>query len=340
MKMWLMLWLELILFNAFLTRTAASASSGLIFSSKVPIVEEFTEESISEELLRMKAAIEAADYIAFDNELGGFINNRPAAHDSPADYYRKVADSAEKYSLLQFGFTTVKYLKTGVIDEQTWSIYLADNIVTVNPASGGFLVDNCFDWNKLYHSTFSISSGKFPLTNFMQSTLLAAKKPLICHNCLADLLHIMKYFSVHHVPRDIDQFTNAAKGLFTFYDTKVMFLERMPNARNPESSLSACYGYCKGPELGSAHGAGVDSLMTARVFATLLENRRLSEIAFFKNTLMFDMSRYYSLENGICGYFQRSYNSPSHPHNRQISVDDQDNPQIIMMKQQQYQQSY
>lgn len=306
-----MLWLGSI--ALFATFSIASLHSGLgpVFTPNLRIVEEFTEESMPIELERMKAAVKEADYIAFDNELGGFINNRAAAHDSPAAYYRKVADSVEKYSLLQFGFTTVKQRGNGCFEEQTWSIYVLDDVVTVNPASGSFLLEAKFDWNRLYQSRFGIRSGRYPFAEFMRNTFLAARKPLICHNCLADLVHIMKYFTDYSVPQDLEQFTQAARSSFSFFDTKVMFVDRWPNSRNPETNLSACYKSFQGPDVGAAHGAGVDSLMTARLFAYLAGNRPMSQLSLFQNTLMLDLSRFYNLNNGTCGYFQRSH-QPSH----------------------------
>lgn len=276
--------------------------------SKVYIVDDFADTK--PEFVNMKAAIEAADYIAFDNELGGFINNKAGFNDTPEQYYRKLADTVEKYSLLQFGFTTVK--RNGdVYEEHAWSIYVKDDIVTCNPSSAEFLCKAGFDWSKLFQKGMSMAK----LSEFIRGTLFPAKKPLVCHNCLGDVLHLLKYFSSHGVPQDLVQFSSAAESTFVFYDTKVMFMEYKPETSNADSNLSACYQHFNGPFVGPAHGAGVDSLMTGRVFAYLLEKKSLADYAPLRNSLMLDSSRYYNLVSNKINIFPRI----SVPHNRHNS---------------------
>jgi DNA polymerase III epsilon subunit-like protein len=254
---------------------------------------EVTSKNMEAEHRNILRAVMEADFIAFDQEFGGLESrtkrNRIVAskiHNDReevgvavfrrnsktlkwytrllASKFQKLYHSVKAYSLVQLGITTLKACETGFKTE-SWSIYVRNmqRDTSVSAASGAFLARNGFDWNKFMNESVSTSD----LKQVVQGMI---KKPLLGHNCLADIMFLFENFFLvggDALSASLFDFSKRLSKL-KIYDTKNIALLLDPRLKNKDSNLTACYQQAGFPEVkkGQAHGAGFDSLMTARIF--------------------------------------------------------------------------
>ena len=139
---------------------------------------------------------------------------------------------------------------------------------------------------------------------------LNSGKPFVGHNCVADFMHISKYFlsNDNTLPPTLKGFSDQLlNNNIQVYDTKMMFQSDPKFAKECQrgggsasrlaNALSALGG-----EPSGEHDAGGDSLMTAQIFIKLLQrNGAISpskagfsadKLVYAKNVFQFNINTY------------------------------------------------
>ena len=69
---------------------------------------ELTRDNYYDIEIKILKDIEECDFIAFDLEFSGLIQNKFKIYDSPEEYFIKLKYNAENFRIIQFGICTFK----------------------------------------------------------------------------------------------------------------------------------------------------------------------------------------------------------------------------------------
>nr|XP_033776702.1 poly(A)-specific ribonuclease PNLDC1 isoform X5 [Geotrypetes seraphini] len=207
---------------------------------------------LEEALPVLQEQIQGCDFIAIDMEFTGLHsvlphNLKPSLFDSADDWYRKVKSSIQKFTVCQIGLSIFFKQKSNRFLSYSYNFYLfpltfgsVDSEFSIQATSIQFLNEFGFDFNKLLvrkvnrqrrqqleNSSLDPCNRNRVLllargfTNIFQS-IVGAKKPLVGHNMLMDLLHLHHKF-YRPLPDSYSEFKKNIHTLFpVLIDTKML----------------------------------------------------------------------------------------------------------------------
>ena len=222
----------------------------------------------SVELIDLEALIIDADYVALDFELTGVNYGMDEFPNGFLDCKRSVSEN----SIVQLGLMLMKRSKSSekLLQEDSgksiWRIPICMNGNTDDSIwrknSLDFLIKNGFD-----HLAWKVQCLDYKQLDIIWAALLV--KPLITHNGLIDVLHLLKAAGRARELESlqtIDEFNEyLTKCNMNVFDTKVLYNRTMPYLRDSLFELSSAVIPSETLSAGSAHDASYDAFLTGHL---------------------------------------------------------------------------
>ncbi|KFK39695.1 hypothetical protein AALP_AA3G277100 [Arabis alpina] len=226
-----------------------------------------------EELTSMKECLKASSYIAIDTEFPGCLKESPMDANE-ADRYSDMRFNVERTKLIQLGLTL---LGSDGKNRGTWEVNFSDFDVRrdkKNDKSISFLRRNGLNFDK-------IREEGIPMEDFFKqfSKMLNKQMSWVTFDGSYDMAYLFKGLTgVKSLPPTSQRFDETVERLVGYvFDAK--------DIAGLCKGLSSCYGLQRVADelqikrLGTAHHAGSDSELTARVYIkmALMVHRDLSK---------------------------------------------------------------
>ncbi|KAL5736591.1 hypothetical protein ACOSP7_031059 [Xanthoceras sorbifolium] len=224
------------------------------------------------EIDRLRSSLKRFKLLSVDTEFPGFLRDTP--RDASDDtVYDDLKFNVNNTNLIQLGVTLMD--DNGNIGP-TWEFNLKFDMEKEShvQSSIDFLKKNGIDFERMKKE--GIHKNLF-LLNFLRIVGVHQDLKWVTFHGIYDLAHVLKLFTQEPLPDTAQEFADKASSYFdNVFDLK-MAAKYCDDLKEVQVGLAKLSRILNVKRFGEAHNAGSDSLLTAHVYAKMMENYNIGD---------------------------------------------------------------